>query len=107
MCDIPGLLHDQLEIQITEKGDLEEENEEEEEDDVVNAGRKSESGGGRIRLRRPPKLVLIPMVPEIVSKVDLEEQKVLIDPPPGLLDLTYVREEKVQIKGLLAPASDE
>ncbi len=30
--------------------------------------------------------VLIPFVEEIVTEIDLEEQKAVIDPPPGLID---------------------
>lgn len=51
-------------------------------------------------------LVLIPMVPEIVLDIDLENRAVYIDPPHGLLDLTYVREERTRTKAFLAPARD-
>ena len=51
-------------------------------------------------------LVLIPFVPEIVPIVDVKGSAIYIDPPAGLLDLTYVREEKVRIKGFLPPSSD-
>lgn len=30
--------------------------------------------------------VLIPFVEEIVTEIDLEEQRAVIDPPPGLID---------------------
>ena len=50
-------------------------------------------------------LVLIPMVPAIVSTVDLELGRVYIDPPRGLLDLTYIKEETVRIKGFLPETS--
>ena len=30
--------------------------------------------------------VMIPFVGEIVTEIDLEEQKAVIDPPPGLID---------------------
>lgn len=59
--------------------------------------------GGTTSLR--DELVLIPFVPEIVPRVAISEQSVFISPPAGLLDLTYVREEKVRIKGFL-PAAD-
>jgi 16S rRNA processing protein RimM len=115
MCGIPGLFHDQLEIQLIDDDEDNEDNE----GIVPDQGRDPNSGSGgdganrqgRKRLERkrrpPPKLVMIPMVPEIVTKVDLDGQSIVIDPPAGLLDLTYEREEKVQIKGLLAPASDD
>ena len=80
MCAIPGLLHDQIEVGVTRKS--------------------SEPDGS------PQDLLLIPLVPEIVTKIDLENELILVDPPAGLLDLTYVREEKVKIKGLLAPAKE-
>ena len=49
-------------------------------------------------------LVLVPFVPEIVSRVDLDGRLISIIPPEGLLDLAYRREEKIRIKGLLPPA---
>jgi 16S rRNA processing protein RimM len=79
MCAIPGLLHDQIEVGL------------------IRPDRTPKPG-------QPQDLVLIPMVPEIVPRIDLSEKLILVDPPAGLLDLTYVREEKVRIKGLLAPA---
>eukprot|EP00536_Pseudo-nitzschia_multiseries_P004483 jgi/Psemu1/302622/fgenesh1_kg.74_\ len=82
MCAIPGLLHDQLEVGVTKS-----------------TGEPEKPGS-------PQDLLLIPLVPEIVPKIDLENQMILIDPPKGLLDLTYVREEKVKIKGLLAAAKE-
>jgi 16S rRNA processing protein RimM len=81
MCAVPGLLHDQIEIGIK---------------------RPHETP----KPGRPQELVLIPLVPEIVPKIDLTEKYMLIDPPAGLLDLTYVREEKVIIKGLLPPGKE-
>jgi len=82
MCSIPGLLHDQIEVGL------------------VNEEEQPPTPG------RPQDLVLIPLVPEIVPKIDLAEKMLLVDPPSGLLDLTYVREEKVKIKALLPPAKD-
>jgi 16S rRNA processing protein RimM len=82
MCAIPGLGQDMLEVILEAR-----------KDEVVKPG-------------TPKDLVLIPMVPEICKKIDLKEQRLWIDPPAGLLDLTYIREEKVRIKGLLAPAKD-
>lgn len=57
-----------------------------------------------IALPNSENLVLVPFVPEIVCNVDLERKMVIISPPKGLLQLSYRREEKVRIKGLL-PAS--
>lgn len=50
-------------------------------------------------------LVLIPLVEQIVPVVDVNNGIIQIDPPEGLLDLTYVRSERVRIKGFL-PASE-
>ena len=86
MCAIPGLLHDQLEIGVTRNSSSSEE----------------PDAPGSLQ-----DLLLIPLVPEIVTKIDLENQMILVDPPAGLLDLTYVREEKVKLKGLLAPAKED
>eukprot|EP00934_Nitzschia_sp_Nitz4_P008242 Nitzschia sp. Nitz4//scaffold3_size479765//67877//68734//NITZ4_000025-RA/size479765-processed-gene-0.51-mRNA-1//1//CDS//3329550533//8232//frame0 len=51
----------------------------------------------------PEQRVLIPIVPSIVVKVDLDSKCLWIDPPEGLLDLTFTREEKVIIAGCLPP----
>lgn len=76
MCAIPGLGQDMLEIALP-----------------------SEHGGqGGDR-------VLVPFVPEIVSSVNLEGRMVVIDPPTGLLELSYRREVKVKLKGLLPETS--
>lgn len=80
MSSIPGLGQDMLEI-------------------VLPRGR-----GGTPSWR--DELVLIPFVPQIVPTVDLESGAIYISPPPGLLDLTYIKEEKVRIKGFLPPAKE-
>jgi len=51
-------------------------------------------------------LVLIPFVPQLVPQIDMSTKSIYIDPPFGLLDLTYTREEKTRIKGFLPPARD-
>lgn len=80
MCAIPGLGHDMLEINLPR-------------------GR-----GGTTSLL--DELVLIPFVPQLVPRVSIANRSVYIDPPVGLLDLTYVREEKIRIKGFLPAAKD-
>ena len=80
MCSVPGLGHDYLEI-ILPRG-----------------------VGGTLSYR--DEMVLIPMVPEIVPEVDIAGRRIMIDPPAGLLDLTYIREEKTRIKGFLPPAKN-
>jgi len=52
-------------------------------------------------------LVLIPFVPQIVPSVDFDNLRIYITPPEGLLDLTYVREKRVKIKGFLPPAKED
>jgi len=49
--------------------------------------------------------VLVPLVPQIVPRVNVKQGELYLDPPVGLLDLTYVREEKTRIKGFL-PSGD-
>lgn len=51
-------------------------------------------------------MVLVPLVKDIVPHVDISGGALYIDPPEGLLDLTYVRKEKVRIKGFLPSARD-
>ena len=80
MCSVPGLGHDMLEV-------------------VLPRGR-----GGTPSWR--DENVLLPFVPDIVPTVDLDEGKVYVSPPPGLLDLTYIKEDKVRIKAFL-PAAGE
>lgn len=80
LCAIPGLGHDYLEIILPR-------------------------GVGGTRSWRD-ELVLIPFVPQVVPRVDLAARKIHIDPPSGLLDLTYVRPEKARIKGFLPAAKD-
>ena len=50
---------------------------------------------------------LMPLVKEIVPIVDVEGGFVEVTPPPGLLDLAVVKEEKVRIRGLLAPSQED
>jgi 16S rRNA processing protein RimM len=79
ICSVPGIGHDYLEILLPR------------------------GIGGTKSLR--DEMVLVPFVPALVPEVDVESQKIYVDPPAGLLDLTYVREEKARIKGFLPPAS--
>jgi 16S rRNA processing protein RimM len=79
MCAIPGLGQDLLEI-------------------VLPRGR---NGAPSWR----DEYVLVPMVPNIVPTVDIERKLIYVDPPIGLLDLTYVQEDNVRIKGFLPETS--
>lgn len=46
---------------------------------------------------------LVPLVPEIVTSIDLEKRVVVISPPEGLMDLTYedIKRKRVVIRGYL------
>lgn len=79
MCSIPGLGQDLLEIILPRR----------------------ERGTPSWK----DELVLIPFVPQIVSTVDLERKIIFLNPPAGLLDLTYIKEEKTRIKGFLPEKS--
>jgi 16S rRNA processing protein RimM len=79
IADIPGIGHDYLEL-ILPRG-----------------------VGGTFSLR--DELVLIPLVPQLVPTVNINEGIIEIDPPDGLLDLTYVREVKTRIKAFLPSSS--
>ena len=74
-CPVPGLNQDLLEVVLTQRDDSWEDD-----------------------------LVLIPFVESIVPTIDIDERVIYINPPSGLLDLTYIREEKVRIRGLLPPS---
>ena len=51
-------------------------------------------------------LTLLPLVPSIVLHVDLQARRILLDPPPGLLDLVYVEKDKpVVLRGFLPERS--
>lgn len=79
MCAIPGLGQDLLEIVLP----------------------RGKNGSPSWR----DEYVLVPMVPNIVPTVDIERKLLYIDPPIGLLDLTYVQEDNVRIKGFLPETS--
>jgi len=81
MCAVPGLGQDMLEIVLSR-------------------------GPGRTASWKD-EMVLIPLVPQIVPHVDIKGGAIHITPPLGLLDLTYLREEKVRIKGFLPPAAED
>ena len=81
MCSIPGLGNDLLEITLP-RGHIN--------------GMPSQND----------EMVLVPFVPQIVPRVDLRAKEIYITPPPGLLDLTYYRQDNVRIKGFLPPAKD-
>ncbi|MFB6959354.1 ribosome maturation factor RimM [Streptomyces sp. NPDC056309] len=51
--------------------------------------------------------VMIPFVGEIVTEIDLEEQRAVVDPPPGLIDDQYVRDEAADGPGASPRTSAE
>lgn len=81
-CSIPGLGHDYIEVILPR-------------------------GVGGVRTFWRDEMVLIPLVPQLVPIVNVDAGVIYIDPPSGLLDLSYVREDKTRIKGLLPPAADK
>lgn len=111
LCDGPvavSLMHDQLELQVfpatkppnraaRRKMHL------------AGAGAKEQSGAAQPSQRLQPQAAhksmrccLLPLVPSIVPVVDLVRRVVFLDPPPGLLDLTYeVREKEKPLRGFL------
>ena len=58
-----------------------------------------------VKLLSQQKLTLVPFVPAVVTKVDVVSGKVVVDPPPGLLDLTYEETKRVVIRGFLPEVS--
>lgn len=57
-----------------------------------------------LEIRKPGlagELCLIPFVPSIVLRVSYDQRAILIDPPEGLLDLVYIENKRVVIRGLL------
>ncbi|MFJ6564596.1 ribosome maturation factor RimM [Streptomyces sp. NPDC091412] len=51
--------------------------------------------------------VMIPFVGEIVTEIDLEEQRAVVDPPPGLIDDQDVRDEAADGPGASSRPSAE
>ncbi|GED84492.1 ribosome maturation factor RimM [Streptomyces sp. 6-11-2] len=51
--------------------------------------------------------VMIPFVGEIVTEIDLEEQRAVVDPPPGLIDDQDVRDEATDGPGASSHTSAE
>ena len=54
-----------------------------------------------IKLHSQKRLSLVPFVPAVVTKVDMVAGTVVVDPPPGLLDLTYEETKRIVIRGFL------
>lgn len=54
-----------------------------------------------IKFYHNEELCLIPLVPSIVRHVDVANRVVVIDPPDGLLDLTYSETKKYVLRGYL------
>jgi 16S rRNA processing protein RimM len=80
-CSVPGLGHDYLELLLPR------------------------GVGGTASWK--DELVLVPLVPQIVPHVDIAKGEIYLDPPAGLLDLTYIRQQKSRIKGFLSSSSDQ
>jgi ribosomal 30S subunit maturation factor RimM len=69
--------------------------------EIIIAGPPGGGGGAG----RGEERVLVPLVPELVPAVEIARGRVYVDPPAGLLDLRYVRKDKVRIRGFLPPSS--
>lgn len=55
-----------------------------------------------IKLKSTKDLCMIPFIPEIITEIDLPNRRIFIDPPEGLLEMTYPEEKtKVVIRGFL------
>ena len=80
-CSVPGLGHDYLELLLPR------------------------GVGGTASWK--DELVLVPLVRQIVPHVDIPNGEIYLDPPTGLLDLTYIRQEKTRIKGFLPSSSEQ
>lgn len=105
--------HDLLEVALAAQGETDarkphhqpgrpdggaEEADEQAEEEVDEAEEGEDASG-------EPETVLVPFVPQIVVSVQLGEQRVLLDPPEGLLELICPkRSERVVIRGLLPMA---
>ena len=89
--EIAKLMHSLIEIRLIPKEQQQKQN------DMIRNGniiKNIENDGGT--------LCLVPLVPEIVLDIDIDLQIVVLDPPEGLLDLTYQENKKYVIKGYLA-----
>ena len=90
----PELGHDLLEIELLHRRGGGEEGEDEEEECGEEGDEEEEPVD--------PDTVLVPYVPQIVPLVLLEQGLLLIEPPPGLLELVQPkRKVRVVIRGLL------
>jgi ribosomal 30S subunit maturation factor RimM len=89
LCDpaVRLLMHAQLEIQL-----------------ISSAVKLSSQN--RNTIEKAANLCLIPFVPSIVPVVNLQEKYCILEPPEGLLELTYAPVEKVIIRGYLVPHID-
>lgn len=58
-----------------------------------------------VKLLSQKKLTLVPFVPAVVTKVDTVAGAIVMDPPQGLLDLTYEETKRVVIRGFLPEIS--
>jgi len=57
-------------------------------------------------IKNSNEMVQIPFVKEIVTTVNINEKFLHIEPPDGLLDLTYIKEDKVRFFGILPEGKD-
>ena len=102
LCDpaMAKLMHAMLEIKLLPKGVIQEgqstptttsKNKDKEKNSLFSSQESSSSTA-------PHRLCLIPLVPSIVTHVDIATNTIILNPPKGLLDLTY--EEKIKVGGI-------
>lgn len=54
-----------------------------------------------LRFRGTEKYCLVPFVPSIVTNVMLDDKALIVEPPVGLLEMTYESDQKVIVRGYL------
>ena len=93
VVDVMSAGHDLLKVKLDravieamEAMSLEEENPPDGEEGSSKSGRKKRKSKKK---KAPSDTVLIPFVWDIVPAIDLENQRIEIEPPPGLLDLRF------------------
>ena len=93
VVDVMSAGHDLLKVKLDravieamEAMSLEEENPPDAEEGSSKSGRKKRKSKKK---KAPSDTVLIPFVWDIVPAIDLENQRIEIEPPPGLLDLRF------------------
>ena len=89
--------HDLLEVQVGGARQSAGENDDDDDDDG-----SGDDVAASATTREEPMTVLIPLVPQIVPIIDVERGVLVMEPPPGLLELAAPKKkEKYRIRALL------